>query len=121
MVEELQGITLTKDNIDFPVHFYRTRTGKVGIKEVTNYEVVDEIKRGIECLRINKNEYYWFTSHGDLFLIIFKYDGDEEYNVLVTRDWYETNIPFEEDDYKWDSKRLSENDEDLGWRGDDDL
>jgi len=41
--------------------------------------------------------------------------------VLVTRDWYETNIPFEEDDYKWDSKRLSEDDEDLGWGGDDNL
>lgn len=121
MVEELQGITLTKDNIKFPVHFYRTKTDKIGVKEVADQEVVDEIKRGIEYLRINKNEYYWFTSHGDLFLIIFKYDGDEEYNVLVTRDWYETNIPFEEDDYKWDSKRLSENDEDLGWRGDDDL
>ena len=56
MVEELQGITLTKDNIQFPVHFCRTRTGKIGVKEVTNWEVVDKIKRGIEGLRINKNE-----------------------------------------------------------------
>lgn len=121
MVEELKGITLTKDNIDFPTHFYRTKRGKIGVKEVENQEVVDEIKRGIEYLRINKNEYYWFTSYGDLFLIIFKYDGDEEYNVLVTRDWYETDIPFEEDDYKWDSKRLSEDDDDMGWGGDDNL
>lgn len=121
MVEELQGITLTKDNIKFPVHFYRTKTDKMGVKEVTDQEVVDEIKRGIECLRINENEYHWFARHGDLFLIIFKYDEDEKYNVFVTRDWYETDIPFEEDDYKWDSKRLSEDDDDMGWGGDDNL
>ncbi|MBT9788782.1 hypothetical protein GPK90_05405 [Clostridium sp. MCC344] len=121
MVEELQGITLTKDNIQLPAHFYRTKTGKIGVKEVTNQKVVDEIKRGIEWLRSDKNEYYWFTKYGDLFLIIFKYDGDGEYNVLVARDWYETDIPFEEDDYKWDSKRLSEDDDDMGWGGDDNL
>lgn len=121
MVEELQGITLTKDNIDFPTHFYRTKTGKIGVKEVANQKVVDEIRRGIEWLRINKNEYLWFTRHGDLFLIILKYDGDEKYNVLVTKDWYETDIPFEEDDYKWDSKRPSEDGDDMGWGGDDNL
>ena len=58
---------ITKDNIKFPVHFYRTITDKIGVKEVTDQEVIDEIKRGIEYLRKNKNEYYWFTSHGDLF------------------------------------------------------
>lgn len=121
MVEELQGITLTKDNIQFPAHFYRTKTGKIGVKEVANQKVVDEIKRGIEWLRSEKNEYYWFTKYGDLFLIIFKHDGGGKYNVLVTRDWYETDIPFEEDDYKWDSKRLSEDDDDMGWGGDDNL
>lgn len=121
MVEELQGVTLTKDNIKFPAHFYRTRTGKVGVKEVTNQKVVDEIKRGIEWLRSEKNEYYWFTKYRDLFLIIFKYDEDEKYNVFITRDWYETDITFEEDDYKWDSKRLSKYDEDLAWGGDDNL
>lgn len=121
MVEELQGITLTKDNIRFPVHFNRTKTGKIGVKEVTDQKVVDEIKRGIEYLQINKNEYYWFTSYGDLFLIIFKYDGDEECYVLVTKDWYDTNIQFEDDDYKWDAKKFSKDDEDMGWGGDDDL
>ena len=36
------------------------------------------------------------------FLIIFRYEGDEEYFILVTRDFYETDIPFEKDDYRND-------------------
>lgn len=122
MVDELPGITLTKDNIDFPTHFLRTKQRERDVKKVTDQEVKNEIKRGIEYLRRNQEEYYWFTSYGDLFVVIFKYDGDEEYYVLVTRDWYDTNIPFEEDDYKWiTAKDFLGTDEDVVWGGDDDL
>ena len=122
MVDELPGITLTKDNINYPTHFLRTKQGERDVKRVTDKEVTSEIKRGIEYLRENQREYYWFTSRGDLLVVIFKYDGDEEYYVLVTRDWYDTNIPFEEDDYKWIiAKDLLETDEDTAWGGDDNL
>ena len=34
MVEELEGITLTKDNIKFPVHFKRTNKDLKNVKEM---------------------------------------------------------------------------------------
>ena len=100
MVDELEGITLTKDNIEFPVHFNRTKVGLRHITEVYNEEIIKEIKRGIESLRASTdNDGYWYTRYGDLFVIVFKDGGDQEYYVLVTKDFYETYIPFEEEDY----------------------
>ena len=99
MVVELDGIALTKDNIEFPVHFLRCNKGMRYVKEVSNEEVVKEICKGIEYFRKNKDEYYWYTSRGDLFMILFRYAGDEEYFVVVTKDFYETYIPFEGEDY----------------------
>ena len=95
-----KGITLTKDNIEFPVHFNRTKVGLRHVIEVHSEEIIKEIKRGIEFLRTSTdNDGYWYTSYGDLFVIVFKDDGDQEYYVLVTKDFYETYIPFEKEDY----------------------
>ena len=99
MVNELDGITLTKDNIDYPIHFNRTNKNMRNVVEVEKDEVIKEIQRGIDYLRANKNETYWYTCHGDLFLSVFRYEGDEEYFIVVTRDFYETYIPFEREDY----------------------
>ena len=99
MVNELEGITLTKDNIDYPIHFNRTNKDLRNVVEVKKDEIIKEIQRGIDYFRVNKNESYWYTCYGDLFLIVFRYEGDEEYFVLVTRDFYETDIPFEKEDY----------------------
>lgn len=99
MVNELDGITLTKDNIDYPIHFNRTNKDLRNVVEVQKDKVIEEIQRGIDYFRSNKDEFYWCTCHGDLFLIIFRYEGDEEYSIFVTRDFYETDIPFEKEDY----------------------
>lgn len=99
MVDELDGITLTKDNLEFPVHFNRITKGLRNIVEVNSDEIIKEIQRGITYFRVNKDEYYWYASYGDLFLIVFRYSGDEEYFVMVTKDFYETYIPFEKEDY----------------------
>lgn len=95
MVDELDGVTLTKDNIDYPIHFNRTNKDLKNVVEIQKDEVIKEIQRGIDYFRINKDEFCWYTCYGDLFVIIFRYEGDEEYFVLVTRDFYETYIPFE--------------------------
>lgn len=99
MIDELDGITLTKDNLEFPVHFIRTAKGLRHVVEVNSNEIVNEIKKAITYFRENKDEFCWYTSHGDLFLIVFRYSGDEEYFVMVTKDFYETYIPFEREDY----------------------
>ena len=100
MVDELEGITLTKDNIKFPVHFIRTNKNLRHTIEINEEEIIKRIQHGIDYFRKNKDEYYWYTSCGDLFLLIFRYKCDEEYYVIVTKDFYETYIPFEKEDYK---------------------
>jgi hypothetical protein len=99
MVEEMEGITLTKDNIEFPLHFIRTNKELRNVSEVASDSIIKEIKKGIEYFRKNKDAYDWYTSYGDLFISMYKYDEDKDYFVLVTKDFYETNIPFEAEDY----------------------
>ena len=100
MVDEIDGITLTKDNLKFPVHFYRRTKGMRNIVETNSSEIIKDIKRGIEYFRTNKDEHSWYTSYGDLFLSVYRYPGDEEYFVMVAKDFYETYIPFEKEDYE---------------------
>lgn len=100
MVKDLEGITLTKDNIKFPTHFYRTNKNLRNVKEIESEEINEDIKSGIEFFRRNKDECSWYTSTGDTFLSVFRYPEDEEYFVMVAKDFYETYIPFEKEDYE---------------------
>jgi hypothetical protein len=97
-VVEMKDAILTVDNIDFPVHFHHTckENHAVGI---TNEEIIKRIKEGVEYFRRHKNEEYWFTASGDTFVILFRYDEDQEYDVIVTKNYYETYIPFDDVDY----------------------
>lgn len=100
MVEEIEGIDLTKDNIEFPIHFHRSHKDLKGVKEASSDEIVKDIKKAIEHFRENKDEWNWYISYGDLFLSVYRYPGDEDYYVMVARDFYETYIPFEPQDYE---------------------
>lgn len=100
MVEELDGITLTKDNIDFPIHFHRTNKDLKGVKEISSDKIIKDIKKAIEYFRENKDEWHWYTSIGDTFLSVYRHPGDEDYFIVVAKDFYETNIPFELHDYE---------------------
>lgn len=95
----LDGIDLTIDNIEFPTHFDRTSSEHGDAKEVSAVEIKKEIQRGIEYLRQHTDEDDWFTEHGDLYLNVRKYPDDEEYWVVVTKDFYHTYIPFEKEDF----------------------
>ena len=99
IVDEMEGITLTKDNIEFPIHFNRTTKGMRHIVETNSDEIVKEIQKGIEYFRNFKNQFCWYSCYKDLFVLIFRYFEDEDYFVVVTKDFYETHIPFEKEDY----------------------
>ena len=103
MIEENENtITLTKDNVEFPTHFWHTSVKASGAKDCCNNEEVKKcIQRAIENFRQNgdSHDYYWFTLHGKLYISVTKYDGDESYEVMVSNDFYTTSIPFESKDY----------------------
>ena len=83
-----KAIDLTKDNVEFPTHFFH------------NEEVKGAICRAVDYFRKNKEEFAWTTETGNLFMTVFKYDGDENYYVVVSNNYYSTYIPFESADYK---------------------
>lgn len=101
MVEENEGtVTLTKDNIEFPTHFWHTSV-ETGAKDCcNNNEVKNCIDKAIKYFRENKEEYSYCTSYGNLYVKVHRYEGDENYDVVVSNDFYETYIPFEKEDYR---------------------
>lgn len=93
------SIVLTADNIEFPTHFHHTSV-ETGAIDICNTETIrEEIQRGIKYLRENKEEFEWYTESGNLYLTIRRYDGDTDYEVIVSNDYYNTYIPFESKDY----------------------
>ena len=99
IVDEMEGITLTKDNIEFPIHFNRTTKGMRHTLEATSNEIVKEIRNAIEYFRKNKDEFCWYKSYKDVFVKVFRDSACDSYFVVVAKDFYETTIPFEKEDY----------------------
>ena len=93
------SITLTKDNIEFPTHFWHTSKENGAVDCCTNKEIKKCINVAIDYFRKNKDEFAWYSASGNLHVTVFRYDGDEIYNVIVTKDYYETDIHFEIEDF----------------------
>lgn len=102
MVDELDGITLTKANVEFPVHFRRTNKDMDGVIEIDKYKITEDVRKGLDYLKNNKDDPYWFTCRGDSFVKVFRNEEDDEYVVFVAKDFYLTEIEFQEEDYSDD-------------------
>ena len=96
------GIKLTIENIEFPVHFHRTSI-ETGAVEVEPERIKHEIQEIVRYFRDHKNELDYSTQYGDSYIHVHRYEDDEEYNIIVYKDYYETVIPFEKADYPTNS------------------
>lgn len=82
---------LTKDNVEFPTHYYSFNNG-VHIDDDT---INKWVKECIEKFDPNdENDWCRFTESGNTMVFVFKLDEDEEYDVYVCKNYYETFIPF---------------------------
>lgn len=84
------------DTIRFPDHFYHFGGDKT--VEVTNDEIRNWIKDGVEFFRKNPEAFCFNTGTGDTNVFVLNYCGDEEYNVVVAKNYYESSIPFDDID-----------------------
>ena len=83
---------LTKDNVEFPTHYYSFSDG-VHIDDNT---INKWVKECIEEFDPNdENDWCRFTGSGDTMVFVSKLDEDEEYDVYVCKNYYETFIPFD--------------------------
>ena len=94
-----ENIKLTVDNIEFPTHFYHTSVENGAIDCFNDKEIKADIKKAIKHFRENKDEFCYETGTGNLTMHIYKYDGDNEYHIVVAGDYYSAEIPFESIDY----------------------
>lgn len=92
-------IKLTKDNIEFPTHFHHTSKYTGAVDTCNNEYIKKRIREAIEYFRNNKNEFAWFSGSGNTMIFVYRMDDDEDYDVMVTNDYYSTTIPFEKKDY----------------------
>ena len=92
-------ITLNMNNIEFPNHFYHLSTDTGAVDACNTERIRGYIKDGIEFLRQHPDEFYWNISTGNLCMYVHRYEGDGEYCIVLTKDYYEVSIPFEDKDY----------------------
>ena len=96
MIEELDGITLTKDNIEFPQHFYYFGNGV----DLTSEEIRKYINDAIKYFRKNPDSFCYTTGTGNTGILVQNFSGDYEYHIVVTKDFYDVEIPYEHEDYE---------------------
>lgn len=100
MLEENENtITLTVNNVEFPTHFFHTSTEGGAVDCCNNEEIKKCIQKAVNYFRENKEAFNWSTQTGNLYICVRRYSDDEDYEVIVTKDYYSTYIPFEPKDY----------------------
>lgn len=99
MIEDEDGVELTKYNIEFPTHFFYTSEETGAVNCCDNENVKRYINQAIDYFRKHKDEYNWFCCTGNLYIDVSRFEGDEDYWVVVSNNYYETHIPFEAEDY----------------------
>ena len=87
MTEECDCIQLNSSNIEFPKHFVEPD----GV-DIPNSEINNWVRR---CLKIAEESdepygYFVHTGSGNTMVILMAYE--DEYEIIVTKDYYETSV-----------------------------
>ena len=106
-IDELDE-NVTKDTLRFPDHFYHFG-GSEGASSVSPEEIKKYINLAIKFFRDNPDNFCWTTSTGDTHIAVFNFCGDQNYSVVVSKNFYETEIPFDETDKRLVTEELWDN------------
>ena len=87
--EDLGEIELTKDNLHFPQHYHCFKNGV----DKSDEWIDKQVRKGLEYLENNPTEDFVELGTGNTNICIIKYEGDEEYRIVVSKGYYDTNIP----------------------------
>ena len=87
MTEKCDDIQLNSSNIEFPKHFFEPS----GV-DIPNSEINNWVRR---CLKIAEESdepygYFVHTGSGNTMVILMAYE--DEYEIIVTKDYYETSV-----------------------------
>jgi hypothetical protein len=90
-VWKINGKTLTAKNVIFPANFYHWGRGK----DLSSDDIREYIISAINYFRENPGAFTYSTGSGNTFVLVENFSGDREYHVVVTKDYYDTFIPYE--------------------------
>ena len=81
--------TVTLDNVSYPFDFYKVGDNDDTV-HLTNENINKYIQGCIELLKKYPDEPYRYVGTGDSLIIVFNHD--EEYNIIVAKNYEETFI-----------------------------
>lgn len=99
---------ITKDTLEFPEHFYHFEDKNLD-NEIYTMDIRKYVNSAINFFRENPSNFCYFTGSGDLAVFVMNYPGDEEYQVIICKGYYETSLRYTKDDYEIDMDSLWKN------------
>ena len=79
---------------DFPKSFFQFGVSE-NSQSITDKEIKEWIIKGLKFLHSNPSEELWLTASGDTRVDIINYSGDKSYNVIVSKNYWETDIDYD--------------------------
>lgn len=96
-VDDEYEADITVDTLKFPDHFFYFG-GKDAV-EISDEDILKWIKNGVKYFRENPDSFSYSIGSGDAMVHIENFSGDKEYHVTVAQGYYDTEIPYEKEDY----------------------
>lgn len=92
--DEFGDITLNIDNLNFPQH-YSNFSIEDGAIDVSDEEINSMVKECISHFTNDENDTYRFIETGNVFIMVYRWSLDEEYQIIVCKNFHETYIPLD--------------------------
>jgi hypothetical protein len=89
IASKLDGIKLTPNNIEFPKHFMAMSENAV---DIDNEEIQKWVRKCLKIAEESNEPYGYFVSSGtgNSRVILMAYE--DEYDIVVAKNYYETNV-----------------------------
>lgn len=94
MLEEEDCLELNKNNVKFPIHYYHFGEGK----PIDDEQINKWVKESIEYLEKNPTEHFSYHASGDSIVFVIKYEDDEEYSIIVAKNYYSTSVSIDKEE-----------------------
>ena len=92
------AVDIYASNVEYPTHFTLCSKDFKSV-EVSDKEINEWIHKGIEYFRHHKDEYYWYIGSGNTWVHVYRFDCEEEYYIVISKDYETGEIQFEKEDY----------------------
>ena len=104
-IDDLGGEELTPSHFHYPQHFTKIddEYNKIVYRQ-TDEEIENHIKDLIKYIRNDRDKGFKdddirYAGTSDTLILVDRYSGDDEYYVVVAKDYQETFLKFEDKDY----------------------